>query len=187
MLLTRVNPEIGYTKWWWVLGGGGVRIISGGLPGKRGRSSPVRQEFFWDRFALWSRRKRRNWFGLQRINCMQENECLREMSESRENYCWQNAWVLFYFDFICENYSNLSRLLREMKYDELYIQLFFEKCVWVNNKIRWIDYQFSVRFLFIFVRDKIFYLSFHTILIMHVHFEMKTLMALQFFKCRICW
>lgn len=35
----------------------------------------------------------------------------------------------------------------------------------------------SVLDFYSFVHDKIFYLSCHTILIMHVHFEMKTLMA----------
>lgn len=40
-LLTRVNPEIGYARWWrWR----GVRIISGGLPGKRER---VGRWIFW--------------------------------------------------------------------------------------------------------------------------------------------
>lgn len=52
-------------------GGGGVRIISGGLPGKRERSSPVRQcgrnflRLGSFRFMIEEER-----FGLQRINYM---------------------------------------------------------------------------------------------------------------------
>lgn len=71
-------------------------------------------------------------------------------------------------------------ILREIKLYDVYVIIFWEMIVMhlieMNNKIRWIDYQFGVRFLFI-LHDKIFYLSCHTILIMRVHFEMKTLMA----------